>query len=33
LLQACCECCKTCCDDGCCCTVSFGNTPVCCSAC
>ncbi|HEV3418266.1 MAG TPA: hypothetical protein VG056_15685 [Pirellulales bacterium] len=32
-LQACCECLKACCDSGCCCTVSFGNTPVCCSTC
>ena len=30
MLQACCECLSKCLKNGCCCYVSFGNTPVCC---
>jgi hypothetical protein len=29
-LQACCEALSTCCESGCCCYISFNNTPICC---
>jgi hypothetical protein len=32
-LQACADCCNKCCENGCCCYVCFGNTPVCCGSC
>jgi hypothetical protein len=33
LIQACCDCLSQCLESGCCCYVSFGNTPVCCGCC
>ncbi len=33
MLQSCCDCLSACCDNGCCCYISFGNTPVCCGKC
>ena len=30
MIQACCQCLSTCCESGCCCYISFNNTPVCC---
>jgi hypothetical protein len=33
ILQSCCDCLSTCCTSGCCCYISFNNTPVCCGTC
>ena len=33
MIQACCDCLSKCLDSGCCCYVSFHNTPVCCGCC
>jgi hypothetical protein len=33
IIQACCDCLSGCLDAGCCCYVSFHNTPVCCGSC
>jgi hypothetical protein len=33
MVQACCDCLEACCNSGCCCYVSFGNTPCCCGTC
>lgn len=33
MIQACCECLNKCLDAGCCCYLSFNNTPVCCGTC
>jgi hypothetical protein len=32
ILQSCCEALSTCCESGCCCYISFNNTPVCCGS-
>jgi hypothetical protein len=33
MIQACCNCLSTCCESGCCCYISFNNTPICCGNC
>jgi hypothetical protein len=33
MLQAQCDCLECCCDNGCCCYISFGSTCVCCGKC
>jgi hypothetical protein len=33
MIQACCDCLANCLKNGCCCYLSFNNTPVCCGSC
>jgi hypothetical protein len=33
MLQSCCDCLKSCMDNGCCCYLMFNSTPVCCGTC